>query len=131
MNVPKEQTLTYGILQSDTALTDCLVNIKRHGITLGVSQPSGKSITRLLNNGRLGKLIEQLRKEVDYVILDTPPMLAVADAEAIAGLADTALLVARADFMTVNAINDGMDRLRKSAPELCGIVLNNYRISVF
>ena len=108
-----------------------LTDAKRYGITLGISQPSGRNVTKLLNNGRLPKLIEQLRKDADYVVLDTPPMLAVADAEAIAPMADTALLVVRADFMTANAINDGMDRLRKSAPEVCGFVLNNYQTSVF
>ena len=112
-------------------MTDCLTDVKKYGITFGVSQPSGKSITRLLNNGRLRELIGRLREEADYVILDTPPMLAVADAEAMAGMADTALLVARADYMTTGAINDGMDRLRKSAPEVCGYVLNNYRTTFF
>lgn len=131
LTVPREQTLTRGILDDSVALTDCLTDVKKYGITLGVSQPSGKSITRLLNNGRLRELIGRLREEADYVILDTPPMLAVADAEAIAGMADTALLVARADYMTTGAINDGMDRLRKSAPEVCGYVLNNYRTAFF
>ena len=131
LTAEKEQTLTHGILEEGAALGDCLVDAKKYGIMLGISQSSGKSITRLLNNGRLQQLIGQLRQEADYVILDTPPMLAVADAEAIAGLADTALLVARADFMTTDAINDGLDRLRKSAPEVCGFVLNNYRTSIW
>lgn len=131
LTTQKEQTLTHSILEDGADLDACLMDVKKYGITLGISQSSGKSITRLLNNGRLQQLISQLREQVDYVILDTPPMLAVADAEAIAALADTALLVARADFMTTGAINDGMDRLRKSAPEVCGFVLNNYRTSVF
>ena len=131
MTVPKEQTLTHGILEEGASLENCLLDAKKYGISLGLSQASGRSIARLLNNGRLQKLIAQLRNDADYVILDTPPMLAVADAEAVAGLADTALLVARADFMTSGAINDGLDRLRRSAPEVCGFVLNNYQTSVF
>lgn len=131
ITAPEEQTLTHAILNEDAQLSGCLLDAKKYGIRLGLSQHSGRSISRLLNNGRLDKLIAQLRQEADYVILDTPPMLAVADAEAIASLADTALLVVRADFMTAGAINDGLDRLRKSAPEVCGFVLNNYRTSIF
>ena len=48
-----------------------------------------------------------------------------------AALVDTAVLVARADFMPVATINEGLDRLRKSAPEVCGFVLNNYRTTIF
>lgn len=130
-SVPQEQTLTHGLLEEKEELSGCVAESKRYGICLGISQPSGRNVTKLLNNGRLPQLLKQLRSEMDYVILDTPPMLAVADAEAIAAMADTALLVARADFMSTNAINDGMDRLRKSAPEVCGFVLNNYRTKVF
>ena len=74
--------------------------------------------------------VQQLRTQADYVILDTPPMLAAADAEYIAALADTAVLVVRSDFMSTGSINEGLDKLRKSAPEVCGFVLNNYRTTI-
>lgn len=129
--VPKEQSLTNVLLGFNDDLSSGLVEAKKYGLTVGISHPSGKSITQLLNNGNLRQLIAQLREDADYVILDTPPMLAVADAEVIASLADTALLVARADFMSTEAINNGIDRLRQSSPDFCGFVLNNYHTSVF
>lgn len=122
-----EKTLTAYLLHQEMAASACLTEDKKHNILLGISQNPGKSVTKLLNNGRLPALLEQLRSEVDYVIMDTSPMLAAADAEMVAAMADTAVLVARADFMPVMSINEGLDRLRKSAPEVCGVVLNNYR----
>ena len=98
---------------------------------LGLSHSIGRNVTKILNNGKLPALLQQLRGQVDYVILDTPPMLAVADAEMIAAMADTVFLVARADFMTTDAINEGLERLKKSAPEVCGYVLNNNRTSLW
>lgn len=124
------QTLSAFLVGNEENGAEYLTDAKKYGITLGLSQPSGKNITKLLNNGKLRKLIDQLKQNADYVILDTPPMLAVADAEAIGGMADTALLVARADFMSATAINEGLDRLRKSAPEICGFALNDYRNSL-
>ena len=124
--VQKEKTLTAYLLQEDAALLAYLEESKKHGIWLGISKSSGRSITTLLNNGKLPLLLLQLRAQVDYVIMDTPPMLAAADAEALATMADTALLVVRADFMPTGAVNKGLDRLRKSAPEVCGFVLNNH-----
>lgn len=126
----KEQTLTSYLLQDQLDPTPYLTQLKKHGITLGISQSSGKSIAKLLNNGKLAALLQQLRTQADYVILDTPPMLAAADAEYIAALADTAVLVVRSDFMSTGSINEGLDKLRKSAPEVCGFVLNNYRTTI-
>lgn len=125
--VPKEQLLSSALLQGGNS---GLVEAKKYGITLGLSQPSHKSVSRLINNGRLRQLLEQLRQEADYVILDTPPMMVAADAEAIAAMSDTVLLVCRADYMPATSINDGLDRLGKNAPEVCGIVLNNFHKKV-
>ena len=132
-DVPAERgkDLAAYLLQPEKDPMHCLVESKKHGIFLGISHNSGKSVTKLINNGRLPVLLQQLRSRLDYIILDTPPMLAAADAEALATMVDTALLVVRADFMPTDSINNGLDRLRKSAPEVCGFVLNNYRTSVF
>ena len=129
--VEKSQTITSYLLQDDPDPTSYLMDSKKYGIQLGVSQNSGKSITRLLNNGKLESLLQMLKANADYVILDTPPMLAAADTERIAAMTDTAVLVVRSDFMPMDMVNDGMDRLRKSAPDVCGFVLNNYHASVF
>ena len=129
--VEKSQTITSYLLQDDPDPTSYLMDSKKYGIQLGVSQNSGKSITRLLNNGKLESLLQMLKANADYVILDTPPMLAAADTERIAAMTDTAVLVVRSDFMPMDMVNDGLDRLRKSAPDVCGFVLNNYHASIF
>ncbi len=131
MAVHKEQTLIAHLLQEKTALSPGFMDVRKHGVTLGISQSAGRSVTRLLNNGRLPALLQQLRTQVDYVVLDTPPMLAAADAETVAAMADTAVLVVRPDFMPTGSVNEGLERLRKSAPDVCGYVLNNYRTAVF
>ena len=126
VSVKNEKNLSSYLLQEATDPMPYLLESKKYGIWLGLNQNSGRSITKLLNNGRLPKLLEQLSERMDYILLDTPPMLAAADAETLAAMVDTALLVVRADFMPTESINKGLDRLRKSAPEVCGFVLNNY-----
>lgn len=131
ISVEKEKTLTSYLLQEETDPSPHLTQSKKHGIMLCVSQSSDRSVTKLLNNGKLPVLLQQLRTQADYIILDTPPMLAAADAESLAGMVDTALLVVRADYMPTASINKGLERLRKSAPDVSGFVLNNYRASLF
>lgn len=129
--VQKDNAITSYLLHADTDLSRHIIETKKHGITLGVSQSSGRNIIKLLNNGRLAELLAQLRKEADYIILDTPPMLAAADTEIIATMADTAVMVVRSNFMPVDSVNEGLDRLRKSVPDVCGFVLNNYHATLW
>ena len=128
--VEKEKNLCTYLLQEGTDPMPYLVESKKYGIWLGLCHNSGRSITRLLNNGRLPALIKQLSQRVDYILLDTPPMLAAADTETLAAMVDTALLVVRADYMPADSVNKGLERLRKSTPEVCGFVLNNYFTNV-
>lgn len=108
-----------------------LIRSDRYGITLGLTRANHKSISALLTSGILPAFLKKMRGEMDYIILDTPPMLAAADAETLARFSDTALLVVRSDFMPVSSINQGLDRLRAAAPEFCGVVLNNHREKLF
>jgi Mrp family chromosome partitioning ATPase len=100
-------------------------------VTVGFSHSNIKHISRLVNNRKLKTLLEQLRKQVDYIVMDTPPMLVASDAEALALLSDTAVMVVRTDFLQATAINDCLDKLRKATPDLCGVVLNNHRTNIF
>ena len=122
--------LTETLLNSDADLLSCLMPEQKNGVTLGVSKGTSKQLMRLLNNGRLPLLLNRLRDEFDYIVLDTPPMMVAADVETIATHVDTSVLVVRADFMPASSVNEGLDRLRKSAPEVCGFVLNNYRTTI-
>ncbi|MBQ3074792.1 MAG: P-loop NTPase [Clostridia bacterium] len=126
-----DQIFSSYVLSGEDDPAKHLVFSEKYGITLGLSRADHKSISRLINSGSLDAFLKRMRGEMDYIILDTPPMLAAADAETLARLADTALLVVRSDFMPTSSVNQGLDRLRKAAPELCGIVLNNHREKVF
>lgn len=124
---PAGKAFSAYLLQDREDAADYLVEIPKNHITVGVSRPEHKNITQLLYSGKLQQFLQKARKSYDYIVLDTPPMLAAADSEVIAGMVDTAMLVVGADFMPISVINDWLDNLRKSAPDVCGIVLNNYQ----
>lgn len=101
--------------------------VEKDQITLGLSRADHKNITNLLHNGKLNAFLQQARRDYDYILLDTPPMLAAADVEVIGGMVDTTMVVVSTDFMPIAVINDWLDNLRKSTPEVCGVVMNDYR----
>lgn len=123
--VKPEQTFSVPLLNKDSTEPAKLVELKKHGLSVGFSQADLKNIQELIGNGRLQQVIDGLRQTEDYIILDTPPMLVAADAEAFGQLADTAMLVVRSTFMPTATVNDCLDKLRKATPDVCGITLNN------
>jgi len=78
--------------------------------------------SELLSNGRLKILIERTAPCFDWIIVDSPPCLPVADASVIAGLCDGVLLVVRAGSTPSSAANKACNELRKR--NVIGIVLN-------
>ena len=124
--VPKGRTFSNYLLEETEDINTCLTELTKSHIVVGFSRPEYKNITKLLHNGKLRKCLEQLREEADYIVLDTPPMLAAADAEIISSMVDTSVVVVGADFMPAPVVNEWLDKLRRSSPEVCGIVLNNY-----
>ena len=74
--------------------------------------------------------VEQLKKRVDYVLLDTSPIALVSDAEEYAAMADASLLVIRQDVMEACYINDAVDDLNNTGAPVIGCVLNGVRQGV-
>jgi capsular exopolysaccharide synthesis family protein len=56
--------------------------------------------TELLGSARMSTLLAEWRNEYDFVVIDSPPILPVADARLLIPLADTTVLVARASRTT-------------------------------
>lgn len=85
----------------------------------------GKAVSNaseLLSNGRLKALIETTAPSFDWVIIDSPPCLPVADASVIASQCNGVLLVVRAGSTPSSAANKACNELRKR--NVIGVVFN-------
>ena len=79
--------------------------------------------SELLGSVAMKKMLESLAVSVDFIILDTPPLLAVADAAAVARWTDGALLVTRAGFTTREAAQEAKEQLDVVGSQAIGIVV--------
>jgi tyrosine-protein kinase Etk/Wzc len=80
--------------------------------------------SELLMGESFGKLIDDLSKRYDHVLIDTPPVLAVADALVVCGLVKTTLLVVRHGMNTVSEVKLSLSRLEQGGVDVKGAVLN-------
>ena len=70
------------------------------------------------------ELLEKLRAEYDQVILDTAPVLAVADTREITSKADLVILAARWKKSAVGVVRKALQELQASKANIIGVVLN-------
>lgn len=74
---------------------------------------------------KLTKVLSTLKKQVDYIIVDTSPLALASDGEVLAELADASVLVVQQDMMETRYINDAIDQLNKTNAKVLGCVFNN------
>ena len=74
----------------------------------------------------LSGILDALKKKADYIILDTAPISLVSDAEELAVLADTSIIVIRQHWIEAREINDTIDALG-GRKRMLGCVFNNAR----
>jgi capsular exopolysaccharide synthesis family protein len=72
----------------------------------------------------LDRVMEMLRARYDRIILDTPPVLAVADTRVLAGVADRVIYLVRWNSTPREAVRTGVRLLRDARAKLAGIVLS-------
>jgi len=75
----------------------------------------------LLNGSRMTNFLQQAKRDHDLVIIDSPPILPVADAQMLASMVDAALLVVRAGVCPYELASTAVELLQ---PKIVGAVLN-------
>jgi Mrp family chromosome partitioning ATPase/LPS O-antigen subunit length determinant protein (WzzB/FepE family) len=76
-----------------------------------------------MTQSRLRQLIAQARDSADFVVVDSPPLDAVADALQLARFADEILLVARIGRSRLDRLRDAAVRIRHSGAAVTGLVV--------
>jgi tyrosine-protein kinase Etk/Wzc len=79
----------------------------------------------LLSGTRMRVLLAELQEQFDIIVLDTPPVLATADASIVASLTDGVLLVVRAGTTDRNAAQRAYQQLANVGARVVGTVLND------
>ncbi|MGH8502329.1 MAG: polysaccharide biosynthesis tyrosine autokinase [Gammaproteobacteria bacterium] len=81
--------------------------------------------SELLQRKRFASIVEEVSAEFDYVVIDSPPALAVTDAAVIGRMAAGALLVLKAKTHPLREIEQCVKHLRRSGVNLLGVVFND------
>ena len=95
------------------------------GLSLLAAGTVPEHAPELLASRRMADLINDIARERDHVILDTPPILLAADAAALARYVDGVLLVVRANQTRRDQIQRAKAMLEQIDARVVGVVFND------
>jgi hypothetical protein len=91
--------------------------------------PAGQGseeVVELLHSSHTGDILKRLRSDFDVVIIDTPPMLHMADTRILASHAQGAILVVRAGLTTRDEATKARDLFDQDRVRMVGTILNDF-----
>jgi polysaccharide biosynthesis transport protein len=83
----------------------------------------------LLASTKMKNVLEELRKQYDHIVIDSPPTLSVTDAVVMSTSADAVVLVIRSGHTTKPALRRARDILLQVNARVCGVLVNAVDLS--
>lgn len=125
-------------LENHTGLTNVLTKQSQLGqavqstevpnLYVLTSGPIPPNPSELLASKQMGEVLAEMKERFDMVIFDTPPILAVADAQILANQVDASLLIVSSSKTEKEAALKAKDLLTQAKSKLLGAVLNNRKM---
>ena len=114
------------LLVSDDPSGSAVISSGLANLDLVPSGPIPPSPTELLTSPRMALLLEEFAGRYDVVVVDSPPVLGLADAPALSALADGVMFVIESERGRRGALKTALKRLRAVNAVLLGAVLTKF-----
>jgi capsular exopolysaccharide synthesis family protein len=112
------------LLTGNAKATEVIQKARVPGLWLVSAGHIPPNPAELLSSPRFVDFLNALEDHFDWVVLDTPPVLVVADSMVVANKAGGVVFVAGADQTTRNAARTAVEQLQSASANVVGTVLN-------
>lgn len=123
----KNKGLT-NILVGDLSIDAALQETEIENLRLLTSGPIPPNPSELLSTVRMQEVLNYLKGQADYVIVDAPPVVAVTDASVLASKVDGINLVIAAGIVRPEMAQKAKELLIKAKGHILGVILNRIEI---
>ena len=111
------------VLTGHTELDDALYEVQDTGLWLLPAGSPSQNAPNLLESGRMRELVEELGERFEFVVLDSPPILATTDARILCQMADATVAVVHWGSTRRAVVRNTLDQLRGANARLAGSLL--------
>lgn len=115
------------LLMGKASMGEAMKIDKGRGLHLLLNDHNFVNSTDIVSSEYMTRLIDVVKKYFDFIVIDSPPMSLMADAEVLADLSDMSILVVNYDMVLAQDLNDAIDSLRDCRAEFAGCILNMVR----
>ncbi|MGV7121202.1 GumC family protein [Sphingopyxis sp. 550A] len=122
LDIPNQRGLSH-YLSGDEDLSGMIAELPKFGFSIITAGKMPPNAAELLGSERLATLIATLLERFDHVLIDSPPLLGLADAPLIARRVEGVLFTIEANATKNRAIATALNRLRMSGAKLFGAIV--------
>ena len=112
------------ILSGQASIQDCVHHDVIPNVDLITSGPIPPSPAELFQSELMSRVMEVLGKAYDQIIIDSPPILPLADPLILGSLADGMIMVAAAARLPIHVLEQSITKLSKAGIDMLGVILN-------
>lgn len=113
------------VLNEECTLDEALFSHKSSGLHVLPAGAPPPNPALLIESQRFGQLLASAAENYDFIIIDTPPVLATSDALHLTPKIDGFLLIARSEQTHKRALIGALKRMESVSAKGIGIILNN------
>lgn len=117
------------ILTNNISLDKAILKTHIDNLAILTSGPIPPNPSELLNSKAMENLLQNAKDMYDYIILDTPPVLAVADSQIIGSKCDGIIMVVKSGITYKEQAIKTEKILEKTNTSILGVVLNGVELS--
>ena len=103
---------------------------KKTSLSLAINTKADPDYRNLIEDGSVFALIEKLKAEYDFVIIDTAPLSIDSSGTDIINMVDKTILIVRTDTVHANVLNDAIATISKISSNLAGCILNDVHMNI-
>jgi len=116
------------VLTRQSTLAQAVQESEIPHLSVLTSGPIPPNPSELLASAQMAELLKEMKEQFDMIIFDTPPILAVADAQILANQVDGTILVVSSGKTEKDAALKSKELLSNAQGKLLGAVLNNRKV---
>lgn len=116
------------ILVEEADVTSSIQETQVRNLRLLTSGPIPPNPSELLGSTKMWELMNFLKTQVDYLVIDAPPVIAVSDASVLASRVDGTILVVNSGTIRPEMAQKAQDLLTKAQGHILGVILNRIEI---
>lgn len=112
-----------------TALEEAVCETNLENLYMIFAGPVPPNPSELLGDQLFEQMLQTLRKNFDYVIIDTPPLGSVIDAAVVAKRCDGTIIVVENNTVSYRFVQKVKEQLDKTESKILGVVLNKVNLN--